>query len=211
MGVLVMVLGPSGSGKSTSLRHVGYEGTMVFGSTGKRLPFKGSALSVHAHAGYRDIYDALVANKARRYVVDDSTYLMQFDNFAHARERGYDKFVTMALSFETLLDAATRTNEDTTVYLLHHPSFADDGSCKPQTIGKMLDNQLCIEGLCDCILECAVEEGQHVFYTNERGIAKTPYGMFAERTIPNDLALVDKTIRDFWGMGPVGGDETHEG
>ena len=64
------------------------------------------------------IYDALRRNESRCYVIDDSTYLMQLDNFRHAQEKGFDKFVTMAVSFETLLEAAMATSDDTTVYFM---------------------------------------------------------------------------------------------
>lgn len=148
MGVLAMVLGPTGSGKSTSLLHFGPEDAEIFGVTGKRLPFR-TPLPMHANATYQEIFDALRRNERKVYVIDDSTYLMQFDNFRRAREKGYDKFVAMAVNFETLLDAAMRCDADTCVYFLHHPQFGEDGGAKPQTIGKMLDNQLCVEGLFD--------------------------------------------------------------
>ena len=205
MGVLAMVLGPTGSGKSTSLLHFGPNDAEIFGVTGKRLPFR-TPLPIRKNAGYREIYLALKENRSKVYVVDDSTYLMQFDNFKRAQEKGYDKFVTMAVNFETLLDAAMKTNDDTTVYFLHHPQFGEDGGAKPQTIGRMLDNQLCIEGLCDVILECAIVDGEHVFYTNEHGIAKTPLNMFDQQVVKNDLYMVDETIRAFWGMAPLRGE-----
>ena len=197
-----MVIGPAGSGKSTSLLNFGIGEVEIFGATGKRLPFR-TPLPIAKNAGYRQIYDALRANASKAYVIDDSTYLMQLDNFAHAKEKGYDKFVTMALSFQTLLKAAAETDEDTTVWFLHHPQFGEDGASKPQTIGKMLDNQLCIEGLFDIILETAIVDGAHVFYTNEHGIAKTPMGMFDEQCIPNDLYAVDAALREYWGMEPL--------
>lgn len=203
MGTLAMVLGPSGTGKSTSLMSLGNKNVKVFSVTGKRLPFR-AKINVFNRAGYRDIFDALRANEALSYVIDDSTYLMQLDNFRHAKEKGYDKFVQMALSFETLLEAAMATSDDTIVYFMHHPQFSEDGnSSKPQTIGKMLDNQLCIEGLFSIVLECSIEEGKHIFWTNEHGIAKTPLNMFTDQVIPNDLGMVDATIRDFWGMRPL--------
>lgn len=199
MGVLSMVLGPSGSGKSTSLRNFQPGCAMVFGCTGKRLPFR-SSMPVILRANYATICAALAENVARVYVIDDSTYLMQLDNFHRAHEKGYDKFVKMAVNFECLLEAAMATTPDTIVYFLHHPQFGEDGGAKPQTIGKMLDSQLCVEGLFDMILECAVVEGRHVFFTNEHGISKTPWGMFSEQIIDNDLAMVDACARSFWGM-----------
>lgn len=198
-----MVLGPSGSGKSTSLLKLAGDGVEVFAVTGKRLPFR-TKMNVHPRAGYREIFEALKKNESHCYVIDDSTYLMQLDNFRHAKEKGYDKFVQMAVAFETLLEAAMATDDDTVVYFLHHPQFSEDGSTsKPQTIGKMLDNQLCIEGLFSLVFECGIEDGKHVFWTNEHGIAKSPLNMFDEQVIPNDLALVDATIRKFWDMKPL--------
>lgn len=202
MGVLCMVMGPSGSGKSTSLLNMARDDVKVFGATAKRLPFR-TPMEVTKRAGYRDIYEALQANQFHCYVVDDSTYLMQFDNFRHAKEKGFDKYVQMALSFETLLEAAMDTDDDTVVYFLHHPQFIDSGASKPQTVGKMLDAQLCVEGLFDIIFECAIVEGKHVFWTNEHGIAKTPLNMFSEQMIPNDLSVVDSTMREFWGLAPL--------
>lgn len=200
MGTLGMVLGPSGSGKSTSMRNLG-QSCKVFAVTGKRPPFR-DPMDVSYRAGYREIYEALKANERRCYVIDDSTYLMQFDNFRHAKEKGYDKFVQMALSFETLLEAAMGTDEDTTVYFLHHPQFGEDGGGRPQTVGKMLDNQLNIEGLFSLILETGFEEGRYVFWTNRHGLAHTPLGLFEEQAIDNDLAMVDDALREHWGMRP---------
>lgn len=202
MGVLCMVLGPSGSGKSTSMRNLDSRFTAVFGCTGKRPPFR-TSLPMMLRSDYATICQTLAVNDRPIYVIDDSTYLMQFDNFRHAGEKGFDKFVKMAVNFELLLEAAMATRPDTVVYFLHHPQFGDDGSSKPQTIGKMLDTQLCIEGLFDVILECAVVEGRHVFFTNEHGVAKSPWGMFPEQMIDNDLAAVDAAIRAFWGMAPL--------
>ena len=199
-----MVKGPTGSGKSTSLLNLPRGCVEVFGVTGKRMPFR-TPLAVHLNAGYREIYAALRRNDFRCYVIDDSTYLMQFDNFRRAKEKGYDKFVDMAVNFQTLLDAAARTDADTTVWFLHHPQFGEEGGSKPQTIGRMLDNQLCVEGLFDVILECEIVEGRHVFFTNEHGLAKTPLNMFEEQVVPNDLAKVDAALREFWGMAPLGG------
>lgn len=208
MGVLTMVLGPSGSGKSTSLLRLCGEGVEVFGCTGKRLPFR-ARVPMTARAGYPEIYTALKQNGSRCYVVDDSTYLMQFDNFRRAQDKGYDKFVAMAQNFEALLEAAMATDDDTTVYFLHHPQFSDAGATKPQTVGKMLDNQLCLEGLFDLILECGVEDGRHVFFTNEHGLSKTPLGMFEARVMDNDLGAVDAAVREYWGMAPLRGGGLH--
>lgn len=208
MSNLVMVLGKSGSGKSTSLRNFSADEVGVFSVAGKRLPFKGD-LPVVQHADYQRIADVIAANRRRAYVIDDATYLMQFDNFARAKETGYGKFTDMAVSFQQLLRAASWTDEDTNVYFLMHPDENDMGGEKPKTIGKMLDEKLCVEGLFPIVIDARVVQGEdgrprHVFVTENDGtnLAKAPIDMLPP-TMDNDLKAVDEAIRDYWGMAPV--------
>ena len=208
MGNLVMVLGKSGSGKSTSLRNFAPDAVGVFSVAGKRLPFR-SELPVVQHADYARIADVMAANRRRAYVIDDATYLMQFDNFARAKETGYGKFTDMAVSFQQLLRAASWTDEDTNVYFLMHPDLDEAGREKPKTIGRMLDEKLCVEGLFPIVIDARVIQGEdgrprHVFVTENDGtnLAKAPEGMLPP-VMDNDLAEVDRLIRDYWGMRPV--------
>jgi hypothetical protein len=65
----------------------------------------------------------------------------------------------------------------------------------------MLDNQLTLEGLFSIVLLCQAEGTEHFFITNSDGSnpAKSPMEMF-EMRINNDLAFVDKTIREYYEM-----------
>lgn len=208
MGVLVMVLGKSGAGKSASLRSFEADEIGIFNVAGKPLPFR-KRLPKADRCGYRDIAATLAKNDLRAYAVDDSTYLMQFSNFAKAKETGYGKFVDMAVEFERLLEAAIATDENTVVYFLHHPDVDERGSVRPKTIGRMLDEKLCIEGLFPIVINCEVRDGKHVFSVepDERGIAKAPMGMFEKDVFENDLKAVDAAIREYWQLAPLkGGD-----
>ena len=208
MGNLIMVLGKSGSGKSTSLRNIAPDEVGVFSVAGKRLPFRGS-LPIVQHAGYARIAEILAANRRRCYVIDDATYLMQFDNFARAKETGYAKYTEFAVAFQQLLQRASWTSEDTNVYFLMHPDTDDMGREKPKTIGKMLDEKLCVEGLFPIVIDARVVQGEdgrpkHVFVTENDGtnLAKAPMGMLPP-TMDNDLRAVDEAIREYWGMRPI--------
>lgn len=205
MGVLVMVLGESGSGKSTSLRNFEPDEVGVFNVAGKPLPFRKRLPRVD-EAGYETIARTLEANNKRAYVVDDAGYLMQFENFQRAKEKGYEKFTGMAKNFYGLLRAAMATDGDTVTYFLMHPDRDEQGRERPKTIGKMLDEKLNVQGLFPIVIDCEVRDKRHVFVTQNEGLglAKSPDGMLPE-VMDNDLKAVDSALREYWGMAPISG------
>ena len=206
MGVVCLVLGHSGSGKSYSLRNFGENDVGVLNVTGKRFPFR-NKLQSFDHATYPVIKDALKANKRNAYVIEDANYLMQFANFREARNKGYDKFVGFAVDFESMLEAAMQTNDNTITYVIMHVDYDDGGNIKPKTIGKMLDSQFTIEGIVPIVLLAYGDDSGYHFLTNDpNSIVKSPPGMF-EQVINNDLKAVDTAIREFWDMEPIGGAE----
>ena len=201
MGIPVMILGPSGSGKSTSLRNFNPEEVGIFNVAGKPLPFR-KQLPKKDNATYTTIFKGLSNPKLKRYVIDDSQYLMCFEAFAKAKETGYGKFTDMALNFYNLVQfVIQQLPSDVVVYFLHHTETDEFGKVKAKTLGKMLDNQLTIEGLFSIVLLCTVEGSEHLFITNSDGNnpAKSPMEMFDMR-IENDLKMVDDTIREYYNL-----------
>ena len=199
MGVPILILGSSGSGKSTSLRNFDPKEIGIFNVAGKPLPFR-KKLPMVNNARYDTIYKGLRDPKLKTYVIDDSQYLMAFESFDHAKETGYGKFTNMALNFRNLIDHIVRSvPDDCLVYFLHHTELSEDGRIKAKTLGKMLDNQLTLEGLFSIVLLCQVEGTEHFFITNSDGTnpAKSPMDMF-EPKIDNDLKFVDTTIRAYY-------------
>jgi hypothetical protein len=81
-----------------------------------------------------------------------------------------------------------------------HEDTDDFGNIRPKTIGKLLDEKVCIEGMFTIVLRCVSENGKHLFITQamNNDVAKTPMGMFEDIEIDNDLALVDKAIREYY-------------
>ena len=202
MGIPVMILGASGSGKSTSMRNFEPDEVGIFNVAGKPLPFRKKIPKID-NATYSKIFKVLQAPKLKKYVIDDSQYLMAFESFDHAKETGYTKFTNMALNFKNLISfVINQTPDDVIVYFLHHTELADDGRLKAKTLGKMLDNQLTVEGLFSIVLLCQAEGSEHFFITNSDGsnTAKSPMDMFEAR-IDNDLAMVDRTIREYYELG----------
>ena len=201
MGIPVLILGESGSGKSTSMRNFDPSELTVFNVANKLLPFR-KKLNVINNAGYGAIGKELQKQEKKIYVIDDSQYLLAFELFNRVKEKGYDKFTDIAVRFEKMLNYIIKgTPEDCIVYLLHHCETTDTGKIKAKTVGKMLDNQLTVEGLFSIVLYAFVEDDKHLFRTTNDGFcpAKAPMGMF-EPIIDNDLKFVDTTIREYYDL-----------
>jgi len=199
----VLILGESGSGKSTSLRNFEPGEIGVFNVASKPLPFR-KQLPTANGATYETILRSLSAPKLRTYAIDDSQYLLAFEFFDRAMEKGYDKFTQLALNFKNLIQfVISNTPPDCIVYFLHHTETADDGTVKAKTIGKMLNEKLTVEGLFSIVLLCRSGKDRHYFQTQSGGIstAKSPMDMFPAE-MDNDLKLVDSAIREYWGLVP---------
>lgn len=204
MGMPVLILGASGSGKSASLRNFDPDEIGIFNVAGKPLPFR-KKLPVFNNAGYEEIEAALKQPKLRAYVIDDSQYLMAFFLFDHVKDMGYGKFTQCAVDFRNLIDFIVQdTPPDVIVYLLHHTERDDNGYIKAKTSGKMLDNQLTVEGLFSIVLLAETDGKNHWFTTQSDGFtpAKSPMGLFPEK-IENDLKKVDTEIREYYEMKPI--------
>ena len=196
MGIPVLILGESGSGKSTSLRNFSPDEIGVFNVASKPLPFR-KRIPCANGATYRMIESSLKHPKLHTYVVDDSQSLMAFELFSKAKETGYGKFTDIAVNFYKLLrTVAEDTPPDCIVYFLHHVETTDSGHIKAKTVGKMLDNQLTVEGLFSIVLLCKTDGKRHWFETQSDGFttAKSPMEMFPPE-IDNDLKAVDTAIR----------------
>ena len=201
MGVPVLIMGESGSGKTYSIKNLDPETVGIFSVEKNRLPFKKDGFKIVKNANYGQIIKALAKPTLKRYVIDDSQYLLVNEFFDRAKETGFQKFTDLALNFRNLIHFISReVPDDVVVYFLHHTELAD-GRTKAKTIGKLLDEKLTVEGCFDIVLLAEIEGGEHFFVTQSDGYttAKSPDGMF-ETKIPNDLAIVDAAIRGYWGL-----------
>ncbi|NFI80991.1 hypothetical protein FDA42_10065 [Clostridium botulinum] len=201
MGLPVLVLGESGSGKSTSMRNFEDGEVGIFNVASKPLPFRKKLPKLNG-ASYKQIISRLAKSKLKTYVIDDSQYLMAFQMFDKAKETGYGKFTDIALDFRNLIQfIITGTPDDVIVYFLHHVETTETGKIKAKTSGKMIDNQLTLEGLFSIVLLTTTDGTEHKFITQSDGYttAKSPMDMFPLE-MDNDLKLVDKTIREYYEL-----------
>ena len=206
MGIPVLILGESGSGKSCSLRNFEKDEVVIYNIAGKPLPFK-KQLNKADNVTYTQIKNNMAKGNFKTYVIDDSQYLMAFEMFDRAKELGYNKFTDVALNFRGLVDYVIKNlPNDVIVYFLHHTETTDTGKIKAKTSGKMLDNQLTLEGLFSIVLLCKTDGQEHYFETQSDGYStcKSPMDMF-EMKIDNDLKMVDTTIREYYELNNKGG------
>lgn len=203
MGIPVLILGESGSGKSASLRNFDPSEVVIYNVAGKPLPFRNGTKMMRAdNPTYTQISGSLAKGKVKRYVIDDSQYLLCFELFDRSGENGYTKFTEMAKHFYDLIQTVIRKlPSDTIVYFLHHTEQVGD-KYKAKTIGRMLDEKLTVEGLFSIVLMAKNVDGKHFFLTQSDGsdTVKTPMEMFSEAEIDNDLKAVDTTIREYYGI-----------
>lgn len=209
MGLAVLINGESGSGKSASLRNFIKGEVGVFSLHKTRLPFKTDIkVNCLSNMAYSERYDVIKEairknqDKIKTFVIDDSDYLMFFEQQQRSKEGGYQKYTEIALHMIDLKNFVETLNDDVIVYFLNHTEKDNDtGKLRAITAGKMIDTQLgTFEALFEIVFLCDVRDGNHVFITNTDGTntSKTPIGMFNDEVIDNDLKFVDKTIREYY-------------
>ena len=156
------------------------------------------------------------ANKqphVKNVVITDGTYIIRQEYFKKANQAGYNKYTEFAMHMQQILKAIQNLRDDIKVFMEYHveSNVTDSGATeyKPSTVGKLLDNQYNILENIDIVLFASPQyedkEIHYGFYTNRTldrvGAeipAKSPFGLFEELYIPNDLALVAKRIDEYY-------------
>lgn len=222
MAKLVGIVGDPGSGKSTGIKSLDPKDTYIINVAGKELPFKGSEkLYNTANKNYREVEDAKEiltlletlstsenAKHIKNVVIDDGNYIMGFNLVNKATEIGYTKFSVMAKDMVKLIQSSKKLRDDLTIiYLTHSEALEDAGEIttyKMKTAGKMIDNQINMDGLFTVVLYTDVDtkgsKTEFSFITNryKKYPAKSPVGMFEDIKIPNDLSVVVKKVREYY-------------
>ncbi len=218
---LIGVVGPTGTGKSTAIKHLDPKTTYIINVAKKELPFKGAEkLYNKDNKNYKEVSEATeitrllrtISDKAphiKTIVIEDSNYIMGFNIVSKATEGGYMKFSLMAKEMKELFEEARNLREDLTTFYFTHPETIEDGGeivgYKIKTAGKLIDNQIVLEGLLSICLYTYTEDNKdgstsYYFLTNryKKHPAKSPDGMFEDIKIPNNLQLVLDKVNEYY-------------
>ena len=217
---LIGIVGATGTGKSTSIKHLDPKETYIINTAKKELPFKNAEKLYNAESkNYKEIDDITeitrvlrnISEKAphiKNVIIEDSNYMMSFRMADKANEVGFQKFTVMAKDMIDLFREARKLRDDLKVFYFSHPETVEDSGeivgYKMKTSGKMLDNQIVLEGLFTICLYTHVEEKKegcdYFFVTNryKKYPAKSPDGMFQQIKIPNNLQVVVDTIDGYY-------------
>ena len=218
---LIGIVGSTGTGKSTAIKHLDPKETYIINVAKKELPFKGSEKLYNTeNKNYKEVDDAneisrllkVISEKAphiKNIIIEDSNYIMGFNMVAKATEVGFTKFSILAKDMVELFRTARTLRDEITVFYITHPETIEDGGeiigYKIKTAGKLIDNQVLLEGLLTVCLYTLVEENKdgtssYNFITNRfrKYPAKSPDGMFDELKIPNNLQYVCDKLDEYY-------------
>lgn len=216
MAVPILVYGKSGSGKSRSLKFFKEDEILLVNVEGKELPFRSKFKYVCRTDSIDTIIEQLNKMPCKICVIDDAGYLMthRFMN-NHRAKKGNASFEMYDEIADTMYFLVQRIKSevpaDITVYIILHEDTSDTGETKLRTIGKLIDNKVCLEGMVTICLRCMSDHGKHFFRTQTDGydITKAPEDLFSESEIEidNNLKFVDDKIREFYGLNEKKGDK----
>lgn len=228
MAELIGIVGRSGTGKTRSIQGLDSKETLIISISGKAIPMKGFRKhytpltkenpkegNYYKTTKATDIIGILkLVDKSRpdikNIVIDDFQFVMGFEFFEKADEKGFDKFSSIGKNGATpLIQVSKLVRDDLKVFVTVHEEVISE-NFKPlrkiMTIGKMVDEKLTLEGLFTIVLFSEIRKGdkdkpQHGFITHSDGTttAKSPEGMFEEDFIDNDLGKVAAAIDAYYG------------
>lgn len=209
MAIKTLILGYSGTGKSASLRNFDPDEILIINCANKPLPFKNKFEIRDVNGNANDIIEIMNNAKEQVIVIDDCQYIMSFEYMRRIHENGWEKWNDIQSAFYDVIRECDDLPDYKTVYFLSHIETDANGREKIKTMGKMLDEKICIEGLFTTVLKTSVADDKYYFLTQNSGkdTIKSPIGMFESYAIENDLKYVDDKIRNFYGLAGAKSDE----
>lgn len=210
MARIMAIMGESGSGKTTSLRTLNPKTTCIIDCDKKGLSWRGWKKQYNAERKNYVACDDVAMVQASMLkiaekrpevsviVIDTIGSLMVADEMRRSKEKGYDKWLDLAVCIWNLIDTACPLRDDLTVVFMAHVQTERDDSgyvfSRIKTSGRKLD-KIVLESKFPIVLYAKNIDGEFVFETHaKQSTAKSPLGLFDEETIPNDLKFVIEAL-----------------
>lgn len=213
MSISILIYGESGTGKSTSIRNLDPKKTAIVNVLGKPLPFPGSEykpvegltprmIKTDNYETIRSYINKVNLSSIQTLIIDDFQYLMANDFMRRSMEKGYEKFTEIQKKAWELISYCTTLRDDLNVYFMSHAQSGENGRVQSKTIGKMLDEKICLEGMFTVVLYAIRNDSGYKFMTQNNGgvIAKSPFGMFDSEFIDNDLLSINNIINNYYSI-----------
>lgn len=213
MARIIGIMGESGAGKTTSMRNLDPTTTYYIDCDKKGLSWRGWKKQYNAEA--KNYFSTDKQNEVltimqgindkrpniKTIIIDTLNGIMVADEMRRSKEKGYDKWMDLAVSVYGIIDYALTMREDITViFVCHSQTIRDDSGymfTSIKTNGQKL-SKIGLETKFPIVLYAKCIDGNYLFETQANfSTAKTPMGMFAEKTIPNDIAEVLKAIEEY--------------
>lgn len=206
----ILLIGKSGTGKSTSMRNFDNEEIAIINVLGKQLPFKSKIKNIVTTDNYEQVINNIKLTKRKTIVIDDAGYLIT-NQFMRNHSKGgggnavFSVYNELADNFWKLVNEIKNIDGGKTVYFVMHEDTNDYGVIRPKTIGKLLDDKVCIEGMFTVAIRSMFKDGKYIFRTKTDGndIVKAPLGMFEDEEMENDLKIVDNIIREYYELDKI--------
>jgi hypothetical protein len=220
MSNTILVIGESGTGKSSSIRNLNHEETFIISALDKPLPIRGfkkkyikenqdnRMINFFVEKNPMKIISMIKAINERRpeiktLILDDFQYIMANYLLRVNAKKGpevFEKFRDIGTFVWNIIDELQNCRSEMNCYVLIHSDLKDDGTYKAKTVGKMIDNQICLEGMFTIILHSLIINKEYKFLTQNDGVhlAKSLPEMFKSEYIDNDLNEINNIMNKYF-------------
>lgn len=215
MANIICVMGESGAGKTSAMRTLDPATTYYIDCDKKGLSWRGWRAQYNPEAKnytktddqqyvlrlLKAINDKESTRHIRTVIVDTINGIMVADEMRRSKEKGYDKWLDLAVAIYDIIDYALTMRDDLTVIFVAHTQTDHDENgymfTRIKTSGKKLD-KITLESKFPVVLHAKVIDGRHVFETKANfSTTKTPMGAFEEQYIDNDMTAVLAALAEF--------------
>lgn len=212
MATTLAIMGESGAGKTTSMRNLDPKTTYYIDADMKGLAWRGWRQQYNAESknyfrcNDKDKVLAVLKGVAEKrpevktLVIDTMNGIMVADEIRRMKEKGYDKWVDLAVCVMDIIDTALDAREDLTVIMVFHSQTVRDDSGNTWTTIKTNGQKLgkiVLESKFPIVLLAKCQDGEYVLETQaNNSTSKSPMGML-EKIIPNDIAAVLQAIKEY--------------